>query len=54
MNKKSTKIKKENRLGIAISNEDKEQLERIALKKDISMSAISRIAIKEYIEREGI
>lgn len=46
--------KKTNRLGIAISDKEKSKLEKIAIKKDISMSAIARIAVREYIEREGV
>lgn len=46
--------KKTNRLAIAISNAEKEKLEKISLKKDVSMSAIGRMAIREFIEKEGL
>ena len=52
MSKLSKNIKKTNRLVIAISDVEKTKLEKVAAIKDISMSAIGRIAIREYIEKE--
>lgn len=50
MNKK---VKRDTRIGLVLTPEEKNALAKISLYKDVSMAAIVRVAVKEYIEREG-
>ena len=47
------KVKKDIRIGLVVTPEEKNALAKISLDKDVSMATIVRVAVKEYIEREG-
>jgi len=50
---KVVRIRKTKTVGVKLSEKDREIIEKIAKKYDITMSDVVRIAIREYIERNG-